>query len=106
VSNADLVRPDRLGPVLADATGDGRWRSLDAALIAGGKSNLTFELTSAAGALILRRPPSGELLPSAHDMGREARIQRALEATSVPVPKIVLTSCLTGTRRRRPRSWR
>jgi aminoglycoside phosphotransferase (APT) family kinase protein len=91
VSNADLVRPDRLGPVLADATGDGRWRSLDAALIAGGKSNLTFELTSAAGALILRRPPSGELLPSAHDMGREARIQRALEATSVPVPKIVLT---------------
>jgi aminoglycoside phosphotransferase (APT) family kinase protein len=91
VSNADLVRPDRLGPVLADATGDGRWRSLDATLIAGGKSNLTFELTSAAGALILRRPPSGELLPSAHDMGREARIQRALEATSVPVPKIVLT---------------
>jgi aminoglycoside phosphotransferase (APT) family kinase protein len=91
VSTADLVRPDRLGPVLADATGDGRWRSLDATLIAGGKSNLTFELTSAAGALILRRPPSGELLPSAHDMGREARIQRALEATSVPVPKIVLT---------------
>jgi aminoglycoside phosphotransferase (APT) family kinase protein len=40
---------------------------------------------------ILRRPPSGELLPSAHDMGREARIQRALAATSVPVPKIVLT---------------
>jgi aminoglycoside phosphotransferase (APT) family kinase protein len=91
VSTVDLVRPDRLGPVLADATGDGRWRSLDATLIAGGKSNLTFELTSAAGALILRRPPSGELLPSAHDMGREARIQRALEATSVPVPKIVLT---------------
>ena len=91
MNTADLVRPDRLGPVLADATGDGRWRSLDATLIAGGKSNLTFELTSAAGALILRRPPSGELLPSAHDMGREARIQRALEGTSVPVPEIVLT---------------
>ena len=91
MSPADLVRPDRLGPVLAEATGDGRWRSLDATLIAGGKSNLTFELTSAAGALILRRPPSGELLPSAHDMGREARIQQALAGTSVPVPKIVLT---------------
>jgi len=91
VSTADLVRPDRLGPALAEATGDGRWRSPGAELIAGGKSNLTFELTSAAGALILRRPPSGELLPSAHDMGREARIQRALAATSVPVPKIVLT---------------
>ena len=91
MSPADLVRLDLLGPALADATGDARWRALDAVLIAGGKSNLTFELTSAAGALILRRPPSGELLPSAHDMGREARIQRALAGTSVPVPKIVLT---------------
>jgi aminoglycoside phosphotransferase (APT) family kinase protein len=91
VSPADLVRLDLLGPVLAEATGDRRWRSLDATLIAGGKSNLTFEVTSAAGAVILRRPPSGELLPSAHDMGREARIQRALAGTSVPVPRIVLT---------------
>lgn len=59
-------------------------------MIAGGKSNLTFEVTSEAGAVILRRPPSGELLPSAHDMGREARIQQALAATSVPVPNVVL----------------
>jgi aminoglycoside phosphotransferase (APT) family kinase protein len=63
---------------------------LDATLIAGGKSNLTFEVTSEAGVVILRRPPSGELLPSAHDMGREARIQLALAGTSVPVPKVVL----------------
>jgi len=90
VSIVELVRLDRLGPALARATGDLRWRSLEAALIAGGKSNLTFEVTSEAGALILRRPPSGELLPSAHDMGREARIQRALAGTSVPVPKVVL----------------
>ena len=90
MSIVDLVRLDRLGPALAQATGDGRWRSLDATLIAGGKSNLTFEVTSEAGAVILRRPPSGGLLPSAHDMGREARIQRALVGTPVPVPKIVL----------------
>ena len=90
MSTADLVQPDQLGPALAEATGDGRWRSLDATLIAGGKSNLTFEVTSEAGAVILRRPPSGELLPSAHDMGREARIQRALAGTSVPVPRVVL----------------
>lgn len=86
----DLVRLDRLGPAVAEATGDGRWRGMNAVLIAGGKSNLTFELTCEAGALILRRPPTGELLPSAHDMGREARIQMALEATAVPVPRIVL----------------
>lgn len=90
MSTADLVRPGELGPALAEATGDGRWCSLDATLIAGGKSNLTFEVTSEAGAVILRRPPSGELLPSAHDMSREARIQRALAGTSVPVPRVVL----------------
>ncbi len=87
---AELVPPDRLGPALVQAVGDARWRSLEVSLIAGGKSNLTFEITSEAGAVILRRPPSGELLPSAHDMGREARIQRALTSTSVPVPKVIL----------------
>ncbi len=90
MSILDLVRLERLGPALAQATGDGRWRSLEATLIAGGKSNLTFEVTSEAGAVILRRPPSGGLLPSAHDMGREARIQQALAGTPVPVPKVVL----------------
>lgn len=86
----ELVWLKELGPIVAAATGDGRWNSLEAVLVAGGKSNLTYELTSEAGSLILRRPPSGELLPSAHDMGREARIQRALASTTVPVPQIVL----------------
>lgn len=86
----DLVHPDRIGPALAVATADERWRNLRAALISGGKSNLTFMLTSDAGELVLRRPPSGTLLPKAHDMAREARVQRALAGTSVPVPEIVL----------------
>lgn len=85
-----LVRPDRIGPAIAEVTSDPRWRTLKVELIAGGKSNLTFQLTSDAGKLILRRPPTGELLPKAHDMGREARIQRALAGTAVPVPEIVL----------------
>ncbi|MEE6163915.1 MULTISPECIES: phosphotransferase family protein [unclassified Mycolicibacterium] len=86
-----LLHPARLGPALAKATADDRWATFDARLIAGGKSNLTFELTSAAGELILRRPPQGPLLPSAHDMAREARVQRALAQTSVPVASIVFT---------------
>ncbi|TYB45752.1 phosphotransferase family protein [Actinomadura chibensis] len=86
-----LVRPDRLGPALADATGDAGWTALTATLVAGGKSNLTFSLSSSAGELVLRRPPSGELLPSAHDMGREARVQRALAPSAVPVPRVVLS---------------
>ena len=43
--------------------------------IAGGRSNLTFRVTDAGnGAWILRRPPLGSTLGSAHDMGREHRI--------------------------------
>lgn len=86
----ELTTPALLGPALVQATGDDRWASFDAHLIAGGKSNLTFEITSAAGSLVLRRPPSGKLLPSAHDMNREARVQRALAGTEVPVAPVVL----------------
>ena len=39
---------------------------------------------------MLRRPPDGPLLPRAHDMGREARVQRALAGTAVPVAAILL----------------
>ena len=87
----ELTRPERLGPALAAATGDDRWVEHHACLIAGGRSNLTFEVTSEAGSLILRRPPIGALLPKAHDMVREARAQRALGKSGVPVPRIVLT---------------
>jgi aminoglycoside phosphotransferase (APT) family kinase protein len=65
-------------------------RPLTAALIAGGKSNLTFFLRCPAGSVVLRRPPAGPLLPSAHDMGREARVQKALAGTPVPVAPVVL----------------
>jgi len=87
---AALVRPESIGPRLAEATGDDRWRAPHARLITGGKSNLTFELTCDAGAVILRRPPSGAILPRGHDMSREARVQRALAATDVPVARIIL----------------
>jgi aminoglycoside phosphotransferase (APT) family kinase protein len=86
----DLVPLDRLAPALVAATGDDRWTAPEVELIAGGKSNLTFVVRSAAGELILRRPPTGELLPSAHDMGREARVQRSLAGTGVPVARVVL----------------
>jgi aminoglycoside phosphotransferase (APT) family kinase protein len=55
-------------------------------LIAGGHSNLTYRVTGTAGpAMVLRRPPLGNVLPSAHDMGREHRIISALQPTPVPV---------------------
>ena len=55
-------------------------------LIAGGHSNLTYRCDDAAGnAYVLRRPPLGHVLESAHDMGREHKIIAALAKTSVPV---------------------
>lgn len=90
VDFSSLLRLDRLAPALAAALDDERWLRLDATLLAGGKSNLTFEITSEAGAVVLRRPPSGELLPRAHDMGREVRAQRALRDTAVPVAAVLL----------------
>jgi aminoglycoside phosphotransferase (APT) family kinase protein len=56
-------------------------------LIAGGRSNLTYEVTDAAGRrVVLRRPPLGHVLATAHDMAREHRIISALVDTGVPVP--------------------
>jgi aminoglycoside phosphotransferase (APT) family kinase protein len=55
-------------------------------LIAGGHSNLTFGVhDSADNHFVLRRPPLGHVLASAHDMGREHRIISGLQTSSVPV---------------------
>ena len=59
-------------------------------LIAGGHSNLTFRcLDSAGAAFVLRRPPLGHVLESAHDMGREHRIISALVDEPVPAPRTI-----------------
>ena len=56
-------------------------------LIAGGRSNLTFKVAGADGTpFVLRRPPLGHVLATAHDMAREHRIIAAVGTTSVPVP--------------------
>jgi aminoglycoside phosphotransferase (APT) family kinase protein len=55
-------------------------------LIAGGRSNLTYRVTAADGrVMVLRRPPLGHVLATAHDMAREHRIISALGDTGVPV---------------------
>jgi aminoglycoside phosphotransferase (APT) family kinase protein len=55
-------------------------------LIAGGHSNLTYRVEGSDGsAYVLRRPPLGHRLASAHDMGREHRIIAALQRSAVPV---------------------
>ena len=54
----------------------------------GGHSNFTYRVRDANGrTFVVRRPPLGELLPSAHDMGREYKVIVALWPTAVPVPE-------------------
>ena len=69
-------------------------------LLAGGHSNLTYEVTDATGERwVLRRPPLGDVPPKAHDMVREHGILSALAATDVPVaPTVALCtdSSVTG----------
>ena len=47
------------------------WR---AEVISGGLSNITYRVHGEQATVIVRRPPLGKLLPSAHDMAREHRV--------------------------------
>jgi aminoglycoside phosphotransferase (APT) family kinase protein len=58
--------------------------------ISGGRSNITYKVSDAAGNhWALRRPPLGKRLASAHDMAREHRIIAALQGSDVPVPPAI-----------------
>jgi aminoglycoside phosphotransferase (APT) family kinase protein len=83
------AEPDVVGPLLAEALHDPRWLVCDVALISGGKSNLTYRVACDAGEVVLRRPPLGHILPTAHDMRREHRVLEALDGTAVPVPRVL-----------------
>jgi aminoglycoside phosphotransferase (APT) family kinase protein len=63
---------------------------LSAQLVAGGRSNLTYLLSDGRNRWVLRRPPLGHVLETAHDMGREHRLLAALSPTDVPVPRPLL----------------
>ncbi|MFI5619976.1 phosphotransferase family protein [Streptomyces sp. NPDC051567] len=59
-------------------------------LIEGGRSNLTYEVGDGTARWVVRRPPLGHVLATAHDMRREHRVITALHGTAVPVPGTVL----------------
>ncbi|MEU7183479.1 MULTISPECIES: phosphotransferase family protein [Streptomyces] len=63
---------------------------LRARLIEGGRSNLTYRVTDGTSSWVVRRPPLGHVLATAHDMRREYRVISALHGTPVPVPEALL----------------
>jgi aminoglycoside phosphotransferase (APT) family kinase protein len=77
---------DRVTEWLVDNI-DGAAAPFEFTLIVGGRSNLTFMVTDTnATKYVLRRPPTGAVLATAHDMAREYRIISAVGKTDVPVP--------------------
>jgi aminoglycoside phosphotransferase (APT) family kinase protein len=60
---------------------------LSGELVSGGRSNLTYLVCDERRSWIVRRPPLGHVLATAHDMAREYRVMTALAGTGVPVPE-------------------
>ena len=85
---SESIKGVDIEPVTAwfEANVPGARGPLELELIAGGHSNLTYSVHDAAGHhFVLRRPPLGQVLATAHDMEREHRIISALGPTAVPV---------------------
>ncbi|NBO26685.1 MAG: phosphotransferase family protein [Actinobacteria bacterium] len=60
---------------------------IKATLLAGGRSNVSYRITDAhESSWVLRRPPLGHIMPSAHDMGREFNVLSGLNSVSFPTP--------------------
>lgn len=89
-SGAHLVNPDALSAYLNIALPETKGAAITVERIRGGHSNETFFVTCGNREWVLRRPPRGPLLPTAHDVAREYRVLSALANTPVPVPQPVL----------------
>ena len=81
------IEHDRVSDWLT-ANIEGAMPPFEFSMITGGRSNLTFTVIDGAGTkYVLRRPPTGHVLATAHDMAREHRIISAVGKTDVPVPR-------------------
>ena len=63
--------------------------TLDARQYPSGHSNLTYSLRLGAKEFVLRRPPFGSKVKSAHDMNREFRVLSKLHAVYDPAPEVL-----------------
>lgn len=82
----DAPARDRLRAWLVEHVDQLDGSDLQVEVVSGGSSNLTLGVTMGDRRLIVRRPPIGHFLPTAHDMTREHRVYAALRDTPVPVP--------------------
>lgn len=75
---------------LREHVGDAAGELVGLEVAAAGRSNVTVILRTADGRrTVLRMPPAGDHLPTAHDVAREGRIMAAVGTTEVPVPHVL-----------------
>lgn len=86
VRQAHRIDPDRLADHLKGPLG--LQGALAVRQFRGGQSNPTYWISDGERAWVLRKKPSGKLLPSAHAVDREFRVIAALQDTDVPVPRV------------------
>lgn len=79
---------ERLGSYLR-AEGLGGGQRLTLTPLSGGQSNPTYRVEVGGERFVLRKKPSGTLLPGAHAIDREHRVMHALRGTAVPVPRML-----------------
>ncbi|WP_173933956.1 phosphotransferase family protein [Chelativorans sp. Marseille-P2723] len=89
MSTLPRLDPEPLKSFLADRI-EGLGEALRIEPMTGGQSNPTFLLDFGERKLVLRKRPDGDLLPSAHAVDREYRVQKALQGSGVPVPEVLL----------------
>jgi aminoglycoside phosphotransferase (APT) family kinase protein len=87
-SEPEGIDLERLAPWFAEHVSGASGSPLTAELIAGGRSNLTYAVSDGAHRWILRRPPLGHVVATAHDMAREYRVIAGLAHSDVPVPRV------------------
>lgn len=81
---ADVLDAARLTEWM-EANVDGFQGPVEVSKFKGGQSNPTYKIESPSGRYVLRRKPFGPLLPSAHAVDREFKVQDGLYKTGFPV---------------------
>jgi aminoglycoside phosphotransferase (APT) family kinase protein len=88
---SDLLAPARLEAFLRERTGRTDRLTIEGRAFSG-SSNITAFMRFGDDRLVVRRPPPGELLPTAHDMMREVKFLEAFAGTDVPVARVIASS--------------
>src|SRR5208282_6867264 len=87
VRKGEELDVDRLRPLLNEYFASGETVSVEQ--FPGGHSNLTYLVRMGSREVVLRRPPFGSKVRSAHDMAREYRVLSKLHVAYPAAPKAV-----------------